>query len=145
MFNKANSEKSTGGIETIIGSSVKVEGDFVGEGDVTVEGAVFGTLKTKGNVFIKQGARVEAEVAANSITSAGVIKGNVTVVKKIELSATAVVEGNIQAETLSVETGARIKGQCLIGAGAGIGVAASGAAEMSEREKKTALKNSTRP
>ena len=138
MFSKTVSEKSTGGIETIIGSSVKVEGDFLGEGDVTVEGAVFGTLKTKGSVFIKQGARVEAEVAADSITSAGVIKGNVTVVKKIELSSTASVEGNIQAETLSVESGARIKGQCLIGS-------QSAASTASPAERKASFKQADKP
>ena len=46
MFTK--DEKSKGQTETVIGLSVQVDGNFVGTGDVFVEGVVNGTFKTTG-------------------------------------------------------------------------------------------------
>ena len=59
MFNRDRNEKEDilagmgdGRHETVIGPSVKVDGDFAGEGNVLVQGVVNGTLKTKGNLRV---------------------------------------------------------------------------------------------
>ncbi|MBT4495313.1 hypothetical protein HOC73_01045, partial [bacterium] len=49
MF-KEEKRNSSDSIETVIGPSVKVEGDFSGQGDIVVEGIVLGSLKTKGHL-----------------------------------------------------------------------------------------------
>jgi cytoskeletal protein CcmA (bactofilin family) len=46
--------------ETVIGPSVKVEGNFSSDGDVVIEGQLTGTLKTTKNVRIGAGARIKA-------------------------------------------------------------------------------------
>jgi len=38
--------------DTIIGPSVKVEGDFITEGNVVVEGMICGTIKTSKNLKV---------------------------------------------------------------------------------------------
>ncbi|MEK7158642.1 MAG: polymer-forming cytoskeletal protein [Patescibacteria group bacterium] len=119
MFGKDGGfEGRAGGVETVIGSTVHLEGDFVGEQDVLVEGAVTGTLKTKGNLRVGEKAVVEAEVEANSAVIAGTIRGNVTVKDKIDLQASAQVEGDLVAQTISVEPGATIRGRCECGTAA---------------------------
>ncbi len=98
--------------ETVIGSSVEVEGNFVGQGDVIVEGSVKGSLKTKGNLKVGAGARIKAEVEAVNAFVAGEIKGNVKVKERLELTESAKIFGNVEAKVISVKPGAILNGKC---------------------------------
>lgn len=99
-------------VETLIGPSVKVEGDFVGEGDVVVEGMVTGKLKTKKNLRIGQNAQVLASVSAENALVAGLIQGNIKIREKLELTPTAKIKGDIQTKTLIINEGATFTGNC---------------------------------
>lgn len=115
MFNKDEGRISSGEAETIIGPSVKVEGDFAGEGNVTVEGSVLGTLKTKQDLLVNEGAKIKANVEAQNMVVAGEVKGNVKVSEKIELKPSARVNGDIACKIISIESGAVFNGKCLCG------------------------------
>ena len=65
MF-KEEKDKGFSKVETIIGPSVKVEGDFFGQGDIIVQGVVLGNLKTKGHLEVGAEARITADVEAGS-------------------------------------------------------------------------------
>ncbi len=103
--------------DTVIGPSVKVEGHFVGEGNVSVEGQLQGSLKTKHNVSIGAAASVKADVEGVDIFLAGDLTGNVKAAGKFTLTSSARLTGNVEAASLSVEEGARISGKCSIGGG----------------------------
>jgi len=47
MFKEKDSF-ADGGVDTIIGPTVNVEGNFAGEGNIIIEGEVKGSIKTKG-------------------------------------------------------------------------------------------------
>jgi len=111
MFNKNESAPSSKGVETIIGPSVKVEGDFKGEGDLVIEGILLGSLETKNNLKIGQNAVVEADIKANNAFISGKVKGNINIKGKIEIAGTAIILGDIKAHIISIESGALIKGQ----------------------------------
>lgn len=114
MFNKNQDLAHSGKIETIIGPSVKVEGDFKGEGDLVIEGMLIGNLQTKNNLKIGQNAIVEAEVKANNAFVSGKVKGNVSVKGKVEITATAVILGDIKAQIISIESGALVQGRLIM-------------------------------
>lgn len=123
MFNK--DEKRNGGMgkigqgenETIIGQTVKVDGDFVSDGNVLVQGMVNGSLKTRGDLRVEKGSKIKADVEAANATVSGQIKGNVTIQNNLELGASAMVEGDIVAKVLSIEPGAILNGHCLVSVG----------------------------
>lgn len=104
-----NEQKET---ETIIGSSVKVEGNFVGKGDVNVEGEVVGSLRTTKNLRIGPNAKIKADVQANAVFLAGQIRGNVKALEKIELTETAKLFGNVETKKISIAPGAHFTGKC---------------------------------
>ena len=111
MFSKNQaSVPSHKSIETIIGPSVKVEGDFKGEGDLIIEGVLIGSLKTKNNLKIGTNAFVQANISANNAFISGRVKGHIAVKGKLELSGTAIILGDIKAQVLSIESGAMVKG-----------------------------------
>ncbi len=110
MFGKKEATISTKNIETIIGPSVKVAGDFTGEGDLVIEGILVGTLNTKNNLKIGSNALVEATIKANNAYIAGRVKGNITIKGRLEITASAIIIGDIKASVLSIESGAIIQG-----------------------------------
>ncbi|PIT90580.1 MAG: hypothetical protein COU22_01300 [Candidatus Komeilibacteria bacterium CG10_big_fil_rev_8_21_14_0_10_41_13] len=110
MFKEDHSRASKN-TETIIGPSVKVEGDFVGDGDVIVEGIVLGNLKTKNHLRVGKDAKVQAEVEADSVYIAGEVQGNITAQGSIEVTSSAKIKGDIAASSLSIEKGAIINGR----------------------------------
>ena len=112
MFNKqqSNNTPSPKGVETIIGPSVKVEGDFKGEGDLVIEGVLIGNIKTKNNLKIGSHAIIQANISANNAFISGKVKGNIHIKGKLELSSTALILGDIKTQVLSMESGALIKG-----------------------------------
>jgi len=99
-------------VETIIGASVKVEGNFVGEGDVVVEGMVIGTIKTAKNLQVGAAAKVQADIEADNVTVSGEIRGNVTCRGRLVMSATAKIFGNVRASIISISEGAILHGKC---------------------------------
>lgn len=100
--------------ETIIGPSVKVEGNFKSEGNITVEGIVQGSLKTNHDLKIGPTAKIKAEVEANNLFLAGEIRGNIKIKEKTQLKNSAKIFGNIETKVLSIEEGAIINGKCLM-------------------------------
>jgi cytoskeletal protein CcmA (bactofilin family) len=110
MFNK--DEKVRGKeIETIIGPSVKVKGEFNGQGDIVVDGIFEGLLKTAGNLFVGSKAKIVAEISAKEGKISGEIIGNIKMSGYLEITSTAVISGNVFAGQISIERGAKINGQ----------------------------------
>lgn len=105
-------DKHFGNAETVIGPSVKVEGNFSGEGDVLVDGVVVGTIKTAKNLRVGPGAKIQADVEAENIMLAGEIRGNVLSRGKLEMTSSAKIIGNVRASLLTVAEGAILHGKC---------------------------------
>lgn len=112
MFKK---EESIQEIETVIGPSVHVEGDFVAAGNVVVEGAVTGNLKTDKYLRVGNNAKITANVSAGNALVSGEIHGNISVKEGLELTASAKIFGDIKTKTISVASGAVLNGKCLVG------------------------------
>jgi len=114
MFNKENRLEKFKDAETIIGASIKVKGNFQGQGDIVIEGALEGSLKTEANLYIGDKAKVVASVESKDATINGEVKGNIKTRGYLALGSTAKIFGDIQYNELSVERGAVINGQLLM-------------------------------
>jgi len=63
--------------ETIVGSSVKLEGDLVSTGNISVYGDVTGQINTERDVTIGDSATIKANIAGDNVTVGGRVEGNV--------------------------------------------------------------------
>ena len=97
--------------ETIISASVKVEGDFVSEGNVLIVGSVEGSLRTQKDLCVGERAKIAANVTAANAVIAGEIKGNVSISGSLELESTANILGDVTTSILVVASGAMINGK----------------------------------
>jgi cytoskeletal protein CcmA (bactofilin family) len=101
--------------ETIISASVKVEGDFVSQGNVLIEGEVEGSMKTEKDLRVGEHARIAADVAAASATVAGEVRGNIDVKERLQLEPTAKVYGDVKTNDLVIASGAVVNGKITMG------------------------------
>ena len=108
-------DKNGGEIETVIGPSVQVEGNFVANGDIVIEGVVSGSIKTAKSLHIGQNAKIYADISAANAVIAGEVQGNVRVENSLELTSTSKTFGDVKTEVISIAAGASLHGKCLAG------------------------------
>lgn len=95
----------------VIGAKIRFVGELVGEEDLLIQGSVEGTVDLKGNTLTigKQGV-VKANVLAKTVTIEGQVNGDVFGEEKILVKSTSHVTGNLIAERVTLEDGAKFKG-----------------------------------
>ncbi len=98
--------------ETVVGPSVKIQGDLNSEGNIRIEGQVTGKIKTSQSVLVNQGAKIAADVFAGNAVIGGEIQGNMKITGHLILQATAKISGDITCQILRVEDGAQFSGKC---------------------------------
>ena len=114
MFEKKDSETNIKEAETIIGQSVKVKGNFHGQGNIIIEGQVEGNVKTDNYLLIGEKAKIIADIKAKDAKIAGEVQGNIKISGYLEVKPTAKINGDIEANHISIEKGALLNGHCLM-------------------------------
>ena len=99
-------------VDTIIGPSVKIEGDFKSQGNIVVGGQVVGKMSTTQNLKIDEGANITADIQAKEAVIAGTVKGNITIEGHLEVLATAQIDGDIATRSIAIQQGAHLNGKC---------------------------------
>ncbi|MFH1744995.1 MAG: polymer-forming cytoskeletal protein [bacterium] len=112
MFKNSESEISIKDAETIIGPSIKVKGNFHGQGNIIIEGLVEGSIKTEKSLLIGNKAKITATIAAHDAKVGGIVTGNIKVVGYLEILSSAKIFGDVEAAKISVEKGAVLNGRC---------------------------------
>lgn len=118
--------------ETVVGPSVKIQGDLNSEGNIQIQGQVTGTVNTSQSVNVAEGAKISANVMAGNAIISGEVLGNLKITGSLILQATARVAGDISCAILRVEDGAIYSGKCTMKGGK-----ISGAENSAEPEKKS--------
>lgn len=114
MFKKEKNIESFNNAETVIGKSIKVKGNFSGQGNVIIDGKLEGSLKTNSNLLVGEQARVLANIEANESRINGEVEGSVKIKKYLSIGKTAKITGDIKCGEISIERGALINGQLII-------------------------------
>jgi len=90
---------------------VMIEGRLSCQEDLIVGGQFKGSITAaKNSVVIGPNGRVHADIKASRVLIEGTIIGNIVGEKKVVMTSTAVVTGNIQAAMVYLKNGARFKG-----------------------------------
>lgn len=113
MFNKDNKAEKFKDAETIIGASIKVKGNFIGQGNIVIEGQLEGSIRTEADLFIGEKAKIIANIEASQATINGEVKGNLKIHDYLAIGAAAKIFGDIIYSEISIEKGAVINGQLL--------------------------------
>jgi cytoskeletal protein CcmA (bactofilin family) len=106
--------KTNGGgvlvVPSIISADMTIVGDLRSNGDVHVDGNVQGDIAVR-HLTVGEAASVRGEVSADSVRVCGSVNGRIRA-REVVLTATARMHGDVHHETLSIEAGAQLDGQC---------------------------------
>ena len=106
---KASAARSAGA-QTVIGSSIVVDGEISGDEDLVVHGTVKGKISIKENLFVEGSGVLEADVETATAEVAGQVTGNIVAAQRIELKPDSKVMGDIRAPRVLIADGAMFKG-----------------------------------
>lgn len=112
---KSNLGKSIETFESIVGATLRIEGDLIISKSLRIDGMVNGDIYqaegTKATVAIAPGATVTGNISVQDVIVSGVLKGNIHSAGRVELIQTATVEGDVHYGSIGIAVGARIVGQ----------------------------------
>lgn len=103
--------------DTLLGSRCEMHGRIVAKDSLRLDGTVIGHIEAHSDmpitVVIGESGVVQGDVSAHRIIVAGKVTGNIHALERIELQASALVQGDIKYGSLAVEHGARVLGLLL--------------------------------
>jgi cytoskeletal protein CcmA (bactofilin family) len=102
---------------TVISESTTIVGDLETGGPLMVSGHVRGNGKIGGTLSVSKSAHWEGDISARSAVLAGQVTGRIYIEDKLEISASAVITGEIVAKVLAIANGARIEGEVTVTSG----------------------------
>jgi cytoskeletal protein CcmA (bactofilin family) len=95
-----------------IGKSVVIKGELSGSEDLYIDGTVEGSIQLEGNnLVIGPNGHVHADVNAKGVEIQGKLEGNIHATDCAELRKSAVIQGDIVAQRITIEDGAYFKGK----------------------------------
>ena len=103
------------GVISIIGPGMKVIGDCEAEGTLRIEGNVDGTVKAGKAVVVGKDGVVDGDIVTQDAVIGGRVNGSITAESRLELQATCVVEGQVNARRIKLEEGGTVNGMVQIG------------------------------
>ena len=123
--------------DTIIGRHAEIHGLLRLQESVRIDGKVIGNIEAPKDatisVVIGPNGEVQGDVFASRIIVAGKVSGNIHAFERVELMASALVQGDIKYASMAVEHGAKLLGLLLQ-------VDASDAPTRSDRDAQDAIR-----
>lgn len=119
MLFKDNKKSSLGrsveSFESIIGKSLRMDGNLMISQGLRVDGVLSGNVfqeegKTA-TVAISESGLVNGNIQAQQVIVSGRVKGNIYSLDRLELLASAQIEGDITYGSIGIEMGAKILGK----------------------------------
>ncbi len=108
------------GVETLIGSQVTIRGDLNFSGGLYVEGTVHGSVVAEEGgsdavLTLAERGSIHGEVRAPHVVVNGQLSGDVYASDRIELGASARVQGNLYYKVIEMAAGAVVTGRMIHG------------------------------
>jgi cytoskeletal protein CcmA (bactofilin family) len=95
---------------TIIAVGTSITGDLTSEGIVKIEGRIEGVVRAASQVLIAKGGLVVGDIHTREAVVGGEVKGSVHAEERVEIQATASVEGDIVTMKIQIAEGGVVSG-----------------------------------
>ncbi len=102
--------QTSGPERSVLGPDLTIVGNIECKDDLEIQGRVEGDIKSR-HVTLSETARIDGSVIADTVQLMGSIKGQIKA-SSVSVAKTGKVTGDITYQTLSMEEGAVIEGNC---------------------------------
>jgi len=115
MFGKKGLKPNS--IQTLIGTSARIEGNLLFDGgchvDGVIHGSVVGSKDSDAFLSVSEQGSVQGDVDVPRLALSGTVEGNVVVSDRVEFGPTARVNGNVHYNLIEIAAGAEINGKLI--------------------------------
>lgn len=109
---KQKEENTTGGLHNTLAAGTTVKGNIITETDFRLDGRIEGDVSCNGKIVVGPKGNVTGNIVSANAEILGEVEGSVRVSEKLILKTTAIIKGDIFAQTLEIEPNARFNGVC---------------------------------
>lgn len=95
---------------SVLGATLVFKGELSADEDLMLLGRVEGSIRHTANLRIGEQGSVKGDITAKYITVEGCVEGDLRASDSVTIKASATVEGNVYAPTVSLIEGAQFKG-----------------------------------
>lgn len=95
---------------SVVASGTSWKGDFEAQGSVHVHGKINGSITATEDVWIADGAEVDARIQADRVVVGGEMQGHITAHSRFEALPSCELQGDVEAPTFVVHEGATLNG-----------------------------------
>ena len=112
---KNNTMSNESPTRNIIGNGTIIKGEIESNGDIRIDGKVYGTLKSTGKIVLGQNGTIEGDIYCKQADLSGFVKGKLVVEELTSMKSTSNIEGELNTKQLYIEIGAKFNGKCEMG------------------------------
>lgn len=113
MFSKRHS-KPQDRIDSLIGSTAKIEGNLTFSGGLRVDGEINGNVIAvpgePSTLVLSEHGRINGEVSVTHLVVNGIVTGSVSASEYMELQSKSKIIGDVNYKTLEIQLGAIVEG-----------------------------------
>jgi cytoskeletal protein CcmA (bactofilin family) len=102
-------------ISNMIGKGTLITGDIETAGNLRIDGKLKGNIHSKAKVALGVGSLVDGNIYSQNADIDGEVTGILEISDTLVLKSTALIKGDIIANKLVVEAGAKFNGTCRMG------------------------------
>jgi len=102
-------------LQTVLAEDIDFDGEIHFSEPLLIKGTVKGKVISNTDLYINAGAVVAARVEARKVSVKGEVRGDIHANDRLELFASARVDGNVHTPDLIVQSGCRLNGSCTMG------------------------------
>jgi cytoskeletal protein CcmA (bactofilin family) len=106
----SSAEAVSAGDGAYIGKTMRIKGDVISRGELTVDGEVQGKLESLNRLTVTASGKADAMIKAAEVVIAGTVKGNVEATTRIVLRKGANLVGDVKTAGIVIEDGAYFRG-----------------------------------
>jgi len=115
MFNKSSKPQSR--IDSLVGSTTRIEGNLFFSGGLRVDGVIRGNVSAlpdqPATLVVSEHARIDGDVQATHVVVNGTINGGVSASESLELQAGSRIKGDVHYKSIEMQQGAVVEGRLM--------------------------------
>lgn len=92
----------------VIDEKTEITGNLKSTGNVLIEGRFHGEVEARDTVWVEPGAQSDGQLRASDAVISGTVDGEIDCGRRLQIAATAVVNGDIKTPILVIEDGATV-------------------------------------
>lgn len=99
-------------LDTVLAEDFDFEGVIEFQEPLLVKGSLRGEIRAASDLFISESAHLTADIQAARVSVKGRVEGDIDASERVEMFASARVQGNVRTPDLIVQSGSRFSGRC---------------------------------